>query len=131
MKITRACDYAIRALVELSNARDGVISLRSDLAKITNVPNSFLGKILQSLARAEILVSGRGKKGGFRLARPASQITIYDVVIAVEGKLVVADCLVDTGACPDVDVCKIRSVWNNMQATVTQKMKEVSIEDLK
>jgi Rrf2 family protein len=117
--------------VELSAAGEGSVALRSDLAEITNVPNIFLGKILQNLARANILVSGRGKKGGFRLSRPASQITVYDVVIAVEGKIAVADCLVDMDICPDVDTCKIRSVWNKLQATMTEKLKEISIEDLR
>jgi Rrf2 family protein len=131
MKITRASDYAIRALVELAEEKEGTAALRSELAKITNVPNSFLGKILQCLARSDILVSGRGKNGGFKLGRPASEITIYDVVIAVEGKIAVSECLIDLDACPDVDTCKIRSVWNELQATMTEKLKEITIEDLR
>ncbi|MDR2104549.1 MAG: Rrf2 family transcriptional regulator [Deferribacteraceae bacterium] len=131
MKITKACDYAIRALIELSRAEEGRVFLRHELAEITNAPNCFLGKILQNLAHCGILLSVRGRNGGFRLGRLPSQITIYDIAIAVEGKIAVADCLVDTAVCADIDSCKIRSVWNDLQAAVTEKLKGISIEDLK
>lgn len=69
MKITRACDYTIRALVYMAQSPIGTAFMRSDIAKACNVPDSFLGKILQSLAKSDILVSERGKKGGFRRQR--------------------------------------------------------------
>ena len=69
MKITRACDYTIRALVYMAQSPMGTAFMRSDIAKACNVPDSFLGKILQSLAKSDILVSERGKKGGFRLGK--------------------------------------------------------------
>jgi Rrf2 family protein len=131
MKITRACDYAIKALVQMSNKELGTLSLRHDLAEAANVPNSFLGKILQDLARSDVLISGRGRKGGFRLGRRPSEITLYDIIIAVEGKFVVAECLVDLDICPDVDTCKIRSVWNDLQANLTEKLKGITLEDLR
>jgi Rrf2 family protein len=131
MKITRACDYAIKALVQISNTEQGTLSLRHELAETANVPNSFLGKILQDLARAGILISGRGRKGGFRLGRIPSEITVYDIIIAVEGKIVVADCLIDLDICSDVDTCKIRSVWNNLQANLTEKLKGITLEELR
>lgn len=62
MKITRACDYTIRALVYMAQSSTGTAFMRSDIAKACNIPDSFLGKILQSLAKSDILVSERDRK---------------------------------------------------------------------
>ena len=82
MKITRACDYTIRALVYMAQSPVGTSFMRSDIAKACNVPDSFLGKkILQSLAKSDILISERGKKGGFRLGKEPKNIYMYDVLV--------------------------------------------------
>ena len=130
MKVTRACDYAIRALLYMSGKPRGTVFMRSELSKLSEVPDSFLGKILQNLAKADILVSERGKKGGFRLEKNPDDISMYDVLLAIDGELQITDCLADIFYCKKVDYCKVHLVWEEIQLSIIDKMKKTSIKDL-
>ncbi len=130
MKITRACDYAVRALLYMSAKPRGTVFMRSELSKLSDVPDSFLGKILQNLAKADILVSERGKKGGFRLEKDPADISMYDVILAVEGEFKITDCLADVFYCKRTDFCKVHIVWNDIQETLISKLQSTKISDL-
>lgn len=130
MKITRACDYTIRALVYMASSSMGTAFMRSDIAKACNVPDSFLGKILQSLAKSDILVSERGKKGGFRLGKEPKNICIYDVIVAVDGPLNINNCLDEqVGCCYDQSCCA-HKMWKDVQADLIEKLKKYSLADI-
>jgi Rrf2 family protein len=85
MKLTRACGYALHALGYLAARGDGPPVASHDIAEARGAPEKFLLKVLRPLVRAGLLRSLKGPGGGYRLARPASQITLLEVVEAVDG----------------------------------------------
>lgn len=130
MKITRACDYTIRALVFMARQPLGTAFMSSDLAKKCSVPDSFLGKILQSLAKSDILTSERGKKGGFRLGMDPRKINMYDVVIAVDGPFNINNCLDDNDPCCLMTDCNAHDMWRDVQDALTSQLKKYTLADI-
>ncbi|RMH14169.1 MAG: Rrf2 family transcriptional regulator [Planctomycetota bacterium] len=80
--LSQTCEYALRAMVWLAYTEDGLMPT-SSLAERTGVPFNYLAKVLQSLAQADLIVGRRGVGGGYRLARPAEEITMLDVINAI------------------------------------------------
>lgn len=131
MKITRACDYTIRALVYMARRPFGTAFMRSDLAKACDVPDSFLGKILQSLAKSDILISERGKKGGFKLGLKPEEICMLDVLIAVDGPLNINNCLdIEADACSFSPVCNAHEMWKDVQNALSSQLKKYTLADI-
>jgi Rrf2 family protein len=87
VRISAKADYAVRAVVELAAASDGVPVKAERVATAQGIPLNFLENILGELRHAGIVRSQRGAEGGFRLAKPADQVTVADVIRAVEGPL--------------------------------------------
>ena len=115
MKLTRGGEYGIRGVLYLAQQNDGKISMLSAIAKEQDVPPRFLAKIFQALAKAGVVKSHRGAKGGFSLARPASEITIKDVIEAVEGPINLNICLIGPGECDRDTTCPMHPVWLEAQ----------------
>ncbi len=130
MKVTRASDYAIRSLIHIAKKPEGTVFMRSELSKACDIPDSFLGKILQNLAKAEILSSERGKKGGFRLNKPTQNITVYDINKAIEGELSLNECIFDDSFCAIVNTCSAHKMWGSIQDTLLQKLKSYTLKQL-
>ncbi len=130
MKITRACDYAMRALIYMAGKPAGTVFMRSDLSRLSDVPDSFLGKIMQGLVKANILVSERGKKGGFRLEKKPEEISMYDVITAVEGDLQITDCLSNTDFCKQTTGCNLHRTWHTIQDSLAAQLKQTTLKGL-
>src|SRR5512138_237162 len=99
MELTRKGEYAIRGIVYLAQQPPGKIALISEIAEATDVPQTFLAKIFQSFAKLGLVQSFRGTGGGFLLGRSPSQITLRQVVEAVEGPIMPNRCLIAEGTC--------------------------------
>ncbi|MGD0283766.1 MAG: Rrf2 family transcriptional regulator [Dissulfurispiraceae bacterium] len=110
MEITRETDYAIRCILYLSG-KQGEISMVEDIAREMQIPKSFLAKIVQKLSRASLVKSFRGVKGGFQLAMPPADISLLDVVEAIEGKVAMNVCALDRMLCSRSDTCLVHPVW--------------------
>jgi Rrf2 family protein len=121
MKLTRGGEYGIRGVLYLAQQEEGKVSMLSAIAKAQDVPPRFLAKIFQALAKAGVVRSHRGAKGGFSLARAASEVTIKDVIEAVEGPIYLNVCLVLPGECNRDALCPVHAVWQEAQ----EKMMEV------
>lgn len=102
MLVTREADYAVRCVVEV--ARAGRTSA-AQVARAQGISPTFLGKIVQSLARAGILATRRGVGGGISLGQPIEHVTLLQVIEAVEGPLCINDCLQSPNACGQVRDC--------------------------
>ncbi len=130
MRISAKVDYAVRAMCELA-ARDDDTPMKADqLAAAQEIPLSFLNNILVDLRRAGIVRSTRGQVGGHRLARPAEQVTIADIIRAVEGPL--ADV---RGIRPEAlefsgPANGLREVWLANRVAVRRVLEGVSIADV-
>jgi Rrf2 family protein len=130
MQLTRTADYAIRVMIHLAGLPCGARTSRETLAKWTQVPGEFLSKVLQSLARARLIQSHRGTRGGFELARSGSQITMLDVVEAIEGPLQLNVCLGRDDACGRRWWCAAHNVWREAQTAMVDVLTSATIERL-
>src|SRR5574341_2189026 len=111
MKLARGGEYGIRGVLYLAQQNDGKVNMLSAIAKAQEVAPRFLAKIFQALAKAGVVKSHRGAKGGFSLARSASEITIKDVIEAIEGPIYLNVCLLAPGECNRDKFCSMHKVW--------------------
>jgi Rrf2 family protein len=130
LKLTRAADYAIRSMLYIASLPEGRVVLRSEVAEAQKIPPSFMAKILRSLAKAGLLHSSRGVHGGFTLAHPAAEISLLDVVEAVEGPLALTNCVPDPEACEHSANCPANSVWAKVQDQISDVLRSASLEAL-
>ena len=117
MLVTREADYAIRCVIEV--ARHGRISA-AQVAGLQGISPTFLGKIVQSLAKAGVLATRRGVGGGISLALPVEQITLLQVIEAVEGPLCINDCLTNPPQCQHLDTCPAYPFLSEAQGNLRQ-----------
>ena len=129
MLLTRAGEYALLALVELSKV--DIPQDADSLANKLKLSRSFLAKILQTLAKNGILRSFKGARGGFLLAKGLDEISIKEVLDIVEAKgVIVFDCSSD-GICPDgIENCAILSVLNNLQKRIDEFLSTLTLKDI-
>ena len=130
MELTRKGEYAIRGIIYLAQQPPGKISLISEIAEAVAAPQTFLAKIFQNFAKQGIVNSFRGTGGGFTLGRPASRITLREVVEAVEGPIVPNRCLTGMGGCEKDGVCQVHPVWKRVQKQIVEILDGVTIEEL-
>ena len=130
MRITAKADYAVRAAIELAVAPPDVPVKGEDLARAQGIPRNFLENILTELRRGGLVRSRRGAEGGYWLARPAAEISIADVLRAVEGPLAAVqgvrpDRLEYGGAAERLPV-----VWVALRASLRDVLEHVSVADV-
>ena len=130
MVITRATEYAVRAIIFLAQQPKDSIVLKKDICRTQEVTPAFLTKIFQPLIKAGIVNSQRGVGGGFLLAKDPSEINMLDILEAEEGKLKLNHCLVDTDFCQRDAYCAAHEVWYNAQHEMAEVLKRYSIADL-
>ena len=115
MQITRAAEYAIRGVLYLCSQPPGSVCLLSEISERQDIPPSFLSKIFQSLSRAGIVSSTRGTGGGFTLIKDPNDITLLDVVEAIEGQISLNICLTNGQSCERQTTCAVHEVWHEAQ----------------
>ena len=130
MQITRMADYATRVLIHLAALPAGTRANRVALAKSVDVPIEFLGKVLQALTRARLILSHRGVNGGFELARASREITMLDIVEAIDGPIALNVCVVRPEACPRAWWCAAHVVWFEAQEALKAVLAKATIADL-
>jgi Rrf2 family protein len=130
MKLTRGGEYGIRGVLYLAKQEEGKVSMLSAIAKAQDVPPRFLAKIFQALAKAGVVRSHRGAKGGFSLARPAAEVTIKDVIEAVEGPIYLNVCLAAPGECDRDHICPLHSVWQEAQQKMMEVLARTNFEEM-
>lgn len=130
LQITRQTEYAIRGLQELARREsDAPVQLKS-IAGTCEVSEAFLAKIFQMLAQSGIVNSHRGVKGGFSLGRPASEITLREVVEVCEGGIVLNHCLRQVDACQNAENCNLSKVWREAQDALANALERTHLADV-
>ena len=129
MRISAKADYAVRAAIELAAAGDGPVKGDS-IAQAQGIPLRFLENILGDLRHAGIVASRRGAEGGYALARPASEITVADVIRAVDGPLAAV-----RGERPEATEYngaaeRLQLVWIALRASLREVLEQVTLADL-
>ena len=130
MQLTRAADYAVRVMIHMAGLPPGSRLPLGTLAAAVAVPDSFLSKVLQTLTRAGLLISRRGTDGGFELAPGTTEVTLLDVVQAVDGPVQLNVCLRNDGACERMGSCTAHPVWQRAQTAMLAVLGAAKIGDL-
>jgi Rrf2 family protein len=130
MQITRQADYAVRAVLHLARSGNSERAATSAIAKEQNIPPSFLAKIISQLSIAGLLHTSRGARGGVTLAREPKEITLLEVVEAIDGPIQLNECVQGNGICSFEDNCPIRAVWCDTQEELVTRLRSTSFGDL-
>ena len=109
--ISRQTDYAARLVLHLAALDEGTQVSIAEISKLRLLPVAFVRRLVGSLVKAGILLTARGSGGGIRLGRPASEISLLDVVNAVEGGIVLNQCLDSRHLCPLSEGCPVQTAW--------------------
>jgi len=130
LRLTGATDYAVRAMIHLACLPEGGLALREEIARSENIPTSFMAKILRALVRAQLLRSSRGVHGGFSLARAGTDISLLDIVEAIEGPLNLTDCSTENRSCDLSHNCPAAAVWVRVQGDIRKILGGTTLEAL-
>jgi Rrf2 family protein len=128
MQITRQADYAIRAVRYLTKL--GTRAATSTVAKEMKIPPSFLAKIISQLSIAGLLHTSRGARGGVSLAHDPSEITLLDVVEAIDGPILLNECVGDPANCEFSDDCTMHPIWMEAQEMLVKRLRETTFASL-
>lgn len=114
-RLGKASEYAIRGMLHLSLKPEGETCGIDEIAKAQDVPPAYLAKLFQSLARKGFVKSFRGVEGGFILTKRPKDISLLEIIEAMEGRIYLNDCLIHAGYCPKDSVCPVHVVWKEAQ----------------
>jgi FeS assembly SUF system regulator len=130
IRLSRITDYGIVLLVELARSPEGEARNARHLAAAAELPAPIVSKVLKTLAREGLLASQRGSKGGYSLARDATEITVPDMVTALEGPISLTECATHPGACLQESNCRVREPWQRINAVVHSALEKITLADL-
>ena len=130
MKLSTRGRYGIHAMYDLAvNYGDGPQSIKC-IAERQNIPEAYLEQLIAMLRRAKLVISNRGAQGGYRLAREPREITVGDVLRALEGGLNLVDCLEEDDACGKSCACPSRIVWMKIRDGLNQVVDGITLQDM-
>lgn len=130
MKISTKTRYGMRFMIDLAqNEGEGCMALK-DVAERQGISKKYLEQVVAPLVAAELLTVTRGNQGGYRLARPAAEITLADVVAASEDGLELLDCMGTLSACERAEGCPSRRVWGGLQDALTGYLEGRTLADV-
>ena len=129
--LTRQTDYGILLLTRMATSPILPTHNARELAAESHLPLPMVSKILKLLARAALLTSSRGIKGGYRLARRAEEITVADLVAALEGPIAMTECSGEApGTCEHETFCRVRGNWRRISGAVRVALEELTLADM-
>jgi Rrf2 family protein len=130
LRLTKKADYGLMALKYLAEQTDGSAHSAKDIAEAYHIPPQLLAKILQTLAKAGLLVSHAGTNGGYALARAATEITAFEVIRAIDGPLFITSCITIHGACDLTSTCTIKEPLRKVNDSIKDLLSGIHIADL-
>ncbi len=132
MRLTRGADYGARGMIRLAQEAQGQVMLVSDIAAREGLPESYLAKIFQDLARSGIVRSHRGARGGFALARDPQDISLREIIEAIEGPIALNTCLECGSAqpCERMGTCPVYPVLKRAQEQLLSTLEGASLAQL-
>jgi Rrf2 family protein len=126
MRLTRAGEYAVRCVLYLASQGAGVLCARKEIARTMDIPDQFLGKIAQQLARAGVIEIVQGARGGFRLVVVPAELTLLEVVEAVIGEIFLNDCVMRPESCNRSHACAVHCIWAKAKDQLRQTLQEAT-----
>ena len=130
LRFSRTTDYGLRAALEIARAAEGQLVTRQAIAQATGAPVSVIAQPLAALVRAGLLGARAGPHGGYRLARPAAEVSIHEVVIALEGEARPERCVLHEGACSRQEACPFHAVLEAAQQRFLDTLRATTLADV-
>jgi len=130
MQITRAGEYGVLGLMALAKRAQGSVVMIDEVSREEDIPKSFLAKIFQSLARAGLVHSVRGTGGGFALARPTEEISVLEIIEAIEGPIALQRCLEEKPDCHHMSGCALCGLFSEAQDRLKDTFAQTSLGEL-
>jgi Rrf2 family protein len=129
MKLSTRGKYGLYAMYYLARHRDDGPQSLQNIASV-GIPKQYLEQLLGNLRRAGLVGSVRGAQGGYRIARPPGEITVLDVIDAMEGPLELSDCMADEGVCDRSLECPVRRVWHRLTDSINRELAGITLDDM-
>lgn len=130
VRMSKLTDYAIVLLTLLASEDSQAPHNAREVAARAHLPFPVVSKILKALARAGLLVSHRGAKGGYALARPPEAISVAEAIRAMEGPIALIECAAGPGQCQQESTCEIRSPWQRVNELIRDHLENVPLSEL-
>lgn len=128
-RISRLTDYGTLVLAHLPSDRAEFRSA-AEVASATGISIPTVSKLLKSLARANLVTSTRGSQGGYRLSRPASDISAADIIDALEGPVSITECSANDSHCDYESVCNVGGAWQRINVAIRRALHDINLTDL-
>ena len=130
LRISRQTDYAARLLLHLASLGEGTSASIAEISEHRLLPVPFVRRMVARLVAAGILKTIRGANGGVQLGRKAAQISLGDLVQAMEGPIALNDCVHEQGACPFASNCPVQKAWVGVSADLQKKLSSIRFDSL-
>src|SRR5713101_1960770 len=130
LRLTKKADYALMAMKHLAENADQGAHSAKDVADAFGIPPEALAKILQRLAKAGLLHSQHGIKGGYTLGRAAHTISAFEVIRAIDGPLFITSCVTVRGECDQSDRCNIREPLRRVSHSIEEVLRSITIQEM-
>ncbi|MCC7416749.1 MAG: Rrf2 family transcriptional regulator [Acidobacteria bacterium] len=130
LRLSKKADYALMAMKHLAQRSDRGSSSAREIAEHYQIPIELMAKVLQRLVRGGLLESHQGTRGGYRLAHPATQITVADVIQAIDGPVTVTACSGDDRSCEQFSRCNVRDPLQRVRERILKALGECTVAEL-
>jgi Rrf2 family protein len=130
MEITRQADYAVRAMVHVGRLPPGSRVSTATISEAEKIPLPFLTKVIAHLVRSGLVTTNRGMGGGVSVARSPQQITLLEILEAIEGPILLNRCLQREGMCEIEHRCPVHDVWAKIQHSLVKQLGSVTVSEL-
>lgn len=130
LRITKQSDYGIVLMTLFARAEAGLVHSSRDLARSANLPLPTASKILKALARAGLLQSHRGVKGGYRIARDPARISVEEIIRALEGPIALTECIDERSECEIEGTCPVRTNWQRINGAVKDALAAIPLSEM-
>ena len=130
MQISRRADYGVRVILDLATHSENGRSSTQEIATRQNIPSPFLAKIISQLSLAGLVATYRGAGGGVSLSRPSSEITLLNVIEALEGPIQLNRCMTEPDQCPRTEHCPVHDIWAKAQADLSALLDATAFDEL-
>ncbi len=129
MLVTRKTDYAVRCILYLAQANEQIANV-TEVSRQMHIPKTFLAKIFQKLTKAGLVESIRGMNGGFRLSKNPADVSLLDIMEAIQGPVCVNVCAVNSKKCSRSSSCSVHPFWVKLRQDMNRQMQEQTIAQL-
>jgi Rrf2 family protein len=130
LRLSKKADYALIAMKHLALRGDRGSSSAREIAGMYDIPIELMAKVLQRLVQRSLLASHQGTRGGYQLARPPAQISVADVIQAIDGPVTVTACSTDDGQCEQFSKCNVRDPLYRVREKILAALGECTIAEL-